>query len=197
MTARGEYAKGALRREEILEAALTVFARSGYQGTSLREVADLTGMTPAGLLHYFGTREAMLTEVVRRKEELARSTANGASVLPRMGRSLRTNADVPGLVQLQAVLAAQASDPQHAAHDYFVERYNGIRERLEQDLRERIAARGLDLDAPKIAALLIAAADGMQLQWMLDPRIGMADHFDYLLRALGLGDAGDASSDAS
>ncbi|TQJ29888.1 TetR/AcrR family transcriptional regulator [Microbacterium sp. SLBN-146] len=193
MSARGEYAKGVQRREEILEAALTVFARSGYQGTSLREVAEVTGMTPAGLLHYFGTREAMLTEVVRRKEELARATANGASVLPRMGRSLRMNADVPGLVRLQAVLAAQAADPEHPAHEYFVERYGGIRERLEADLRERIAARGLDLDATKVAAILIAVADGIQLQWMLDPSIGMADHFDYLLAALGL----DATDDDS
>ncbi|WJL96747.1 TetR family transcriptional regulator [Microbacterium sp. ET2] len=187
MSARGQYAKGVARREEILEAALTVFARSGYQGTSLREVAEVTGMTAAGLLHYFGTREAMLTEVVRKKEELARSTANGASVLPRMSRSLRGNADVPGLVQLHAVLAAQASDPAHASHDYFVERYGGIRERLEEDLRERIAVRGLDLDPAKLAPILIAVADGMQLQWMLDPSLGMADHFDYLLEVLGIG----------
>lgn len=190
MSARGQYAKGIARREEILEAALTVFARSGYQGTSLREVAEVTGMTPAGLLHYFGTREGMLTEVVRKKEELARSTANGASVLPRMSRSLHGNADVPGLVQLHAVLAAQASDPEHPGHEYFVERYRGIRDRLEEDLRERIAARGVDLDAAKLAPILIAVADGMQLQWMLDPAIGMADHFDYLLEVMGIGPDG-------
>lgn len=196
MSARGQYAKGIARREEILEAALEVFARSGYQGTSLREVAEVSGMTAAGLLHYFGTREAMLTEVVRKKEELARSAANGASVLPRMSRSLRSNADVPGLVQLHAVLAAQASDPEHPGHDYFVERYGGIRERLEEDLRERISARGLDLDAAALAPILIAVADGMQLQWMLDRKFGMADHFDYLLDVLGLGSA-QASPDGS
>jgi hypothetical protein len=28
----------------------------------------------------------------------------------------------------------------------------------------------------------------MQLQWMLDPSFGMAEHFDYLLSVLGLAD---------
>ena len=186
MTAQGRYTKGDARRDEILEAALVVFARSGYRGTSLREVAEMTGLTPPALLHHFGTREAMLAEVLRKKEELASSSSEGASILPRMARSLRSNAAVPGLVQLQSVLAAQASDPEHPAHDYVVERYGGVRERLETDLRARIRERGLDLDAGMLAAILIAVADGMQLQWMLDGDLDVSGHFDYLLDVLGL-----------
>lgn len=186
MTTRGNYAKGTARREAILEAALAVFARSGYRGTSLREVADVTGITPAGLLHYFGTREAMLAEVLRKKEELARARDASASTIDKMSRSLKENAGVPGLVQLHSVLAAQASDPAHPAHAYFVERYGAMRGRVEADLRRTIAERGLHLDAARLASIFIAVADGVQLQWMLDETVSMAGHFDYLLDVLGL-----------
>jgi hypothetical protein len=37
-----------------------------------------------------------------------------------------------------------------------------------------------DLDADRIANLFLAAADGLQTQWMLDPSVDMADHVAYL-----------------
>src|SRR4051812_23221015 len=103
MSARGAYAKGVVRREEILEAALAVFARSGYRGTSLREVSKVTGLSQAGLLHYFGTREAMLAEILRKREELGRSESPDLPQVSRLARALERNAGVPGLVQLHSV----------------------------------------------------------------------------------------------
>ena len=49
-------------------------------------------------------------------------------------------------------------------------------------LREEQAAGKLDadLDVERIANLFLAAADGLQTQWMLDPSIDMADHVAYL-----------------
>ena len=40
------------RREEILRAALDVFAERGYRGASLALVAERVGLTQQGLLHY-------------------------------------------------------------------------------------------------------------------------------------------------
>jgi hypothetical protein len=37
-----------------------------------------------------------------------------------------------------------------------------------------------DLDLDRIANLFMAAADGLQTQWMLDPSIDMAEHIEYL-----------------
>ena len=52
---RGPYAKGVAKREEILTTALEVVSRRGFGGASVKELADAVGLTPAGLLHYFGS----------------------------------------------------------------------------------------------------------------------------------------------
>lgn len=48
------------RREAILQAALVVIARSGFAGTTLRDVAAEAGVAHGLLRHHFGTREALL-----------------------------------------------------------------------------------------------------------------------------------------
>ena len=45
MARRGSYAKGVARREEILESALDVIGRKGYQNASLKEIAEVTGVS--------------------------------------------------------------------------------------------------------------------------------------------------------
>ncbi|MDQ4114514.1 MAG: TetR/AcrR family transcriptional regulator, partial [Actinomycetota bacterium] len=45
--ARGPYAKSAEQRRRILDVAQDVFGRRGSHGASLREIADLAGMSQA------------------------------------------------------------------------------------------------------------------------------------------------------
>jgi AcrR family transcriptional regulator len=188
----GVVEKGRARREEILAVALEEFAASGYRGTSLRRVAERTGVTQAGLLYHFGSRENLLVEVLRRREQLGRESNPEIVGTPEaMGQALRRNVATPGLVELHSVLATQAADPQHPAHEYFTERYAQMRERFASELARR-AERGElteGVDPERLATILIALADGLQVQWMLDPRIDMADHLDHLLDLLRAGRA--------
>jgi AcrR family transcriptional regulator len=50
---RGQYAKGAERREQIIQTATDVFATEGFEGTALKRVAELVGVKEATLFHYF------------------------------------------------------------------------------------------------------------------------------------------------
>lgn len=187
MVNEGVAAKGRARREEILAVALEVFARSGYRGTSLREVAELTGLTQAGLLHHFGTRENLLVEVLRRREELGREGRPELVGTPEAtAEALRRNVETPGLVELHSVLATQAADPQHPGHEYFASRYAGMRDRFTAELAQRQQRGELsaEADPARVATILIALADGLQVQWMLDERVDMADHFEHLLGLL-------------
>ena len=50
--ARGSYAKGIARRQEILDSAIEVFAQRGAGRTSLRAIAEEVGVTHAALIHH-------------------------------------------------------------------------------------------------------------------------------------------------
>ncbi len=62
------YAKGLAKREEILTTALDVIARSGYRGTPVRELANAVGLSQAGLLHYFSSKEELFTEILAKRD---------------------------------------------------------------------------------------------------------------------------------
>ena len=53
------------RRTEILDAAATLFASSGFR-TSLKEIADACGILPGSLYHHFESKEALIVELVER-----------------------------------------------------------------------------------------------------------------------------------
>lgn len=193
MARRGSYAKGVAKRDEILVRALEVIAREGYRGASVKEIADAVGLSQAGLLHYFESKEELFTEILRKRDEVdaalfhpeTQSTSDGPD-LDTLAEGflgvIRHNAEVPGLVQLFSRLAVDAVDPAHPAHDYFRVRGEKLREALGETIRTaqadgRITDRA---DADTLARLLQALADGMQLQWMLDPSVDMASTVEAL-----------------
>lgn len=52
------------RKAQIIQVATELFARTGYEGTSLRDVADQCGMTKAALYYHFTDKDALLRAVV-------------------------------------------------------------------------------------------------------------------------------------
>ena len=65
------YAKGIAKREEILDTALEVIARSGYARASVRELADAVGLSQAGLLHYFASKEELYAAILLRRDPVS------------------------------------------------------------------------------------------------------------------------------
>jgi AcrR family transcriptional regulator len=51
-------------REQIRKLALELFAERGYDGTSLREIADRLGITKAAVYYHFKTKEEILASLV-------------------------------------------------------------------------------------------------------------------------------------
>ncbi|ANJ28603.1 TetR family transcriptional regulator [Agromyces aureus] len=172
------------KREEILTTALDVIARNGYRRTSVKELADAVELSQAGLLHYFSSKEELFQEVLRKRDEVDTATY-GLDVersIDSFFEVIRHNSEVPGLVQLYAQLSTEAADAAHPAHEFFVRRYDTFRATFGGMLREEQAAGRLDpeIDVERTANLFLAAADGLQTQWMLDPTIDMAEHISYL-----------------
>ncbi len=183
---RGSYAKGVARRQEILDRAIEVFAQRGGQRTSLRAIAQEVGVTHAALTHYFGSLDELLVAVYREKERRGDASPPPASVSPAemMRISAADNRAIPGMVQLYSTLVASALDGAHpAAHAFATERFSALRESLAARVRELQASGDLRADVPPdlVAALVIAASDGLQTQWLLDDAV---DH-EAALRLLG------------
>lgn len=173
---RGEYAKTAAKRIAILDAALEVFSESGYRSGSLRDVAVRVGMSEAGLLHHFANKSALLLAVLDHRDELARQHVDfdmpdGVESLRGLVVLAERNAATPGVVELYCTLSAEATSPDHPAHQYFVNRYNYVRSSITGSF-ERVAAAGRLLpgvDPYRAAVTTIALMDGLQVQWLLDP----------------------------
>jgi AcrR family transcriptional regulator len=55
---RHEFAK--VRREELVEAALTVISSLGYEAATIRSIAEAAGASPSSVHYYFASREELL-----------------------------------------------------------------------------------------------------------------------------------------
>jgi AcrR family transcriptional regulator len=192
MVKRGSYAKGVATKEELLTAALEVVGRVGYGRSSVREIADGVGITHAGLMHHFGSKDVLFREVLRKRDELSRERSEqagiGVGTPEHLTTTIRSNAEVPGLVQLYVRLSGEASEDGNAAHEFFAERFRELRKVATEQIRVFQAAGRLPekLDAERIAVLILAAADGLQLQWLYDRELDMPGLIEYLLEAFGL-----------
>jgi len=185
---RGHYAKGLERREAILRTTLELFAQHGARGASLRAIARELDVSPALLQHYFGSREQLLQEVVAAWDADSWRLTEGRSVLAGWLRNIRRNVGIPGLVRVYASSSVDASDPAHPSREFFAERYAHLTERLEREVREQQSAglAAADLDPTRIARLLIAGSEGLQIRWLHDDGFDMAEEFAALVAALGL-----------
>ncbi|MEU4489944.1 TetR/AcrR family transcriptional regulator [Streptomyces purpurascens] len=196
---RGPYRKGLERREQILRAALDVFSERGERGSSLKEIADRVGMSQAGVLHYFESREDLLLAVLAERDALdTEATADVMSPGEAVARTVGHNARQPGLVDLFVTLSAAASDPAHPAHAFFKRRYTDLGARIQEGLDQGRRQKQIreDVDSDLMARLLLAVSDGIQLQWLLDPSVDMTalvQAFNRMCAAAPVGDSDNPS----
>lgn len=176
---RGPYAKGLAKREEILQIALEHFAVKGYDRVSVREIARECELSQAGLLHHFSSKEQLFVEVLRRRDDRIGDTYEPQHVhsVDRLIAAVDRNAQEPGLVRLFVTMSAESTSQESSAHDFFEQRYAWLAEQVATDVRKHQGSGEFrsDVDPEDVAALLISAADGLQLQWLLRPgRIQMS-----------------------
>jgi AcrR family transcriptional regulator len=140
-----------------------LYGEAGYLGSSLREIAKRVGITHAGLLYYFPTKEALLAAVLERRDAEDREREQlevqpGLEVLRHFVALAGHNVRHPGIVDLYSRLAAEAVSADHPAHGYFERHYRAARDSVVESFRV-LATDGS----------LIALMDGLQVQWLTTP----------------------------
>ena len=89
MTVRGQ-------RDELLQAAIELFAANGYAGTSIRDIAQLTGRSVSNIYHYFKDKEALWLAILEYSvndlpDRLRAAIGDGAGSLERFRSLVRTH----------------------------------------------------------------------------------------------------------
>ena len=171
----------------IVEAMRSSVARRGISGSTFEHVAREAGVS-RGLLHYyFGTKERLLVEVVRRDAEhrIARLDAplGAAQSADEILQALVANLEDsiqndPGFwVLLFDLFTAGRRNPeiQREIAELFNRTRDHVVEIFETKAREGVLE--LRYDANAVVGFLFALADGIALQMLSDPE---RDHADVI-----------------
>jgi len=181
------------KREEILSAALAVFGNKGYKNGSLAEIAEQVGMTHAGVLHHFGSKDQLLIEVLLYRDRTdvehieGQHIPDGLELFNHLIATSRKNEKRPGIVQAFAVLSAESVTDSHPAKEFFQTRYANLRDEIRTALRAVCDKEDPPTDdAIEFATCsIIAVMDGLQIQWLLAPDVvKLADSSAFAINAL-------------
>ena len=167
-------AVGARRRQQIIESALMYFSEKGYHDTSLSMIARDIGITTAGVVYHFPTKQHLLVAMADYRLDL----------FEQWGKAIRNDEDPfwfwrttvmmtekmasrPGVIELFTTFAFAAADPKSPIHEIYTERNEQVVAMETQFFQEGID-KGIfrpDIDCEALARFDIAVSDGLQLQW--------------------------------
>lgn len=183
---RGPYRTGVRTRARVVEAATEAFGRHGYRGATVQVIAEAAGMSPAGVIRLFGSKEQLMRAVVEHwdveSSRVVREAGDhGLAFLRAMPLLLLSHAEHRPLLELQARLLVEAAEPEHPAHEQIVQRFRAVGTMFAAEI-QRAGADGeiaplSPQQAVEEARVLMAIMDGIQQQWLLDPEVDMAGAF--------------------
>jgi AcrR family transcriptional regulator len=145
------------RRDEIMTAAKKVFARNGFDGTTIADVAKEAGLPFDVVYQYFDSKDALFVALIAAQEYALRTHV--AVALAASGASFGY-AEVPFRATLRAMLEYFDADRAAAKllfrdaylkNNRFNERLSGVYGRFANDIENLIAAaqrRGDVVEAP-------------------------------------------------
>ncbi|MBF6135757.1 TetR/AcrR family transcriptional regulator [Nocardia otitidiscaviarum] len=154
------------RRQEILDAAVRVFARKGFAASRIDDVAAAAGIAKGSVYLYFDSRDALLEAAFEQYS---------AEALAAVQRAV--DGDAPALDRLaelvRGVFEVLAGTPDHArilfdlwATDYMKDVYReqrrviaGLLAEIRPDLGEAHAT------------VIVGVIEGVLLQWLVDPDV--------------------------
>jgi len=171
--ARTTAARG-VNRAKLIEAAYEVLATQGYEATTIKAVAQAAGVAPGLIHYYFASKEELLAAVL---EDAATRYADEM-------RQLRDT--LPHESALTAAIAARRARVEREPNRERL-RFElftlGLRQPALRPAVARVLATGREGvarllaaegsapadDIRGMAAVFLAALDGLALQWLVDP----------------------------
>jgi AcrR family transcriptional regulator len=180
-------AKGEDRKQRILAVAQRLLTCNGWRNTTLAQIAGEAGVTPAGLLHHFESKEQLLHAVLdaRDLDDDSHADRTGdlvsqiAQVADRFHRA-------PELLGTFTVLLVENILPDAPLHDRMLARHREAVEIVAELVRKGQAdgRYRTEIDPATKAVEILAFVHGMETLWLLDPSIPLTEVFKQYAETL-------------
>lgn len=168
------------RGDEVLQAAVQAFGRSGYEGTKTDEIARIAGVSQPYVIRLFGTKQQLFLAAVRsvcdRIEHIFRTAAAESPDLQTLGQNYEVLLAEPEV--LLVLLHGFSASAEPAIGDCVRERFGGIY-RLVRELTGATAHEARDFLS---AGMLITVLSAMQV---MGPNAIKADWAEELNKTFG------------
>jgi AcrR family transcriptional regulator len=174
-----------VRRAQILAAALHCFSDRGYHAATMDDLARASGLSKGSLYWHFESKEEVFLALFDQFAAQAfgwldEEAARRGPVLEAIGRAF--GRFVEGLLAEGPLLPAWMEFLAHPlARDRFAGVYAETRSRLAALIREGIERGEVRALAPiSVAAAIVAGAEGLLLQAVMDPAFDARAHWPVL-----------------
>jgi AcrR family transcriptional regulator len=176
-------ARGLARKAKIVSVATRMLARNGARGTTLGEIAAEAGVSQAGLLYHFPTKEELLHAVLDRRDEFEdaqlwkRGTDPGLEIFAIIADIVRSWGERPEIVGLVAVLVAENVGDDAPLRPRLANQYQLTVDRIATTLshaQQRGEIRP-DIDPHTKAIETLAFLSGLEMAWLVRPDIPAAE----------------------
>ena len=154
------------RREELTKIAARLFARQGYQGTSLADLAEELGVQKPSLYHHIAAKEDLLWEVAWEGANAFHAALDAvpadAPAAERIRLALRAHLGVvSGQLDIATVFVREWRHLEGDRHEAFVAERRRYEQRVRDLFRAGVDESQLrtDLDVPTAALLFLSAAN--------------------------------------
>ncbi len=177
-TGRGE------KRPLILRAATELFAEQGFAAVRVADIAERAGIGKGTVYEYFTSKDELLFAVFEWMNEaiferISDQLAPGGTGRERLERLLALGADITReQVEMQAVVldfwaASRGTRSEQRYNESCLETFRAYRRLVAEVVREGQAAGELraEADADAVATMVVAAIDGLGVQFFFDRKI--------------------------
>jgi len=161
--------------DTVLDRAMSVFWRRGYEGASLAELTEAMGINPPSLYAAFGNKEGLFRAVLERYDARRQALMDRVLAAPDSASVARLflegvanfSADMegrspPGCLLVQGGLSCSDADIPEVLAQHRAEKERLLRERFERDLRAGVLPE--NADPATLARYLVTVANGMCVQ---------------------------------
>jgi len=174
-------------KAKIKEAASKVFARYGYDKTTLEDIGKAVNLNKTSLYYYYKNKETLFTEIILGESELymaqlqqkaSKKKSTEDKIVHYLLERIRYYHQVVNLHQL-SIEALQLVEPMfHALYqDVLLRELKFLSEILEKGVKEGTYQKGTDVG--RVAAHLLALEDSLKQRTIQSSGVRFAAEVDY------------------